>query len=270
MNISTLCDKLELQPHIKMRVLSFVDNFDFKRVDELQRNYYIFENMKEALAQTQSVLGEDEDGIKILSCMLRAALDTYRVYQEMGISEEIYFATMRCFPRFIEETYRMTGAICFDRYWWTTRQVGCHLFRIGALEYEIKHVDQSMFIGIHIPSDADFSPPAVEKSLQDARTFFGKYYPSLADAEYQCHSWLLGSQLKAMLGKDSNIVAFQNRFEIIDEGEASTEFLQWLFHTTSNDYSTLPETTSLQRNVKKHLLAGGVMRNAYGRLSEIR
>ena len=27
-----------------------------------------------------------------------------------------------------------------------------------------------------------------------------------------------------------------------------------------------PELTSLQRNMKKHLLSGGVIRNAYGRL----
>ena len=30
--------------------------------------------------------------------------------------------------------------------------------------------------------------------------------------------------------------------------------------------SALPENTSLQKNVKNHLLSGGVIRNAYGRL----
>lgn len=38
---------------------------------------------------------------------------------------------------FLEEAYERTGRYVFDRYWWTGRQAGCHLFRIGELEYEI-------------------------------------------------------------------------------------------------------------------------------------
>lgn len=270
MNIVALCDKIELQPYVKKRVLSFIEDFDFRTVDELQKDYLIYKNMNEALARTRIILAKDADGIKILSCMLKASLDAYGIYQEKEIPDDIYFATMRCFTRFIDETYKMTGKLCFDRYWWTTRQVGCHLFRIGELEYEIKNTDKDVVIGIHIPSDADFSPLAVEKSLQDAYKFFMKYYPSLSDAEYRCRSWLLDSQLKSMLGRNSNILDFQNRFEILDEGEAETEFIEWLYNTKSTDYSTLPENTSLQINVKKHLLAGGVIRSAYGRIKEKR
>lgn len=268
MDISTLCDKIELQPYIKKRVLSFVEEFDFRIVDELQKGYFIYNNMKETRTQIQALLDKDTDGIKILSCMLRAALVAYEVYQEKGISDDTFFATMRCFTRFIDETYIMVGEFCFDRYWWTSRQVGCHLFRIGELEYEMKQMDKEVFIDIHIPSDAEFLPAAVEKSLQDAHAFFEKYYPSLREAEYRCHSWLLDSQLKSMLSKNSNIVAFQNRFEIFDKGEVDTEFIEWLFQTKSTDYNALPENTSLQMKVKKHLLAGGVIRTAYGRMKD--
>lgn len=268
MDIMTLCDKIDLQFQIRNRVILFIENFDFGTVDKQQKGYFIYENMNEALARTQAILGEDTDGIKILSCMLKAAVDAYEVYQEKKISDEIYFATMRCFSRFIDETYKMTGKFYFDRYWWTTRQTGCHLFRIGELEYEMKHLDKGVVIGIHIPSDADFSPLSVEKSLHNAYKFFAKHYPSLIDVEYRCHSWLLDGQLKSMLGHNSNIINFQNRFEIFDEGKADTEFIEWLYNTKSTNYSTLPENTSLQLNVKQHLLAGGVIRNAYGRIKE--
>ena len=210
------------------------------------------------LAELQTILGEDTDNIKILACMLKASADLYDIYIEMGISDEIYFATMRCYMRFIDETHKMTGRLYFDRYWWTTRQAGCHLFRIGELEYEMKHIDGSIVIGIHIPSDADFSPSAVDASIANARRFFAKYYSDLSNAEYRCHSWLLDHQLRGM--------HFQNLFEIIDEGEVGSDFLEWLYHTKSTDYAALPENTSLQKNVKKHLLSGGVIRNAYGRL----
>ena len=269
MNIATLCDKIELQPQIKQSVLSFVENQDFQKIDEVQKDYFVYDKMKEALNKTRELLGEDLDGIKILSCMLKASLDAYEVYKEKGISEEIFFATMKCFTRFIDETHRMTGELSFDRWWWTTRQVGCHLFRIGELEYEIKPVDDDVVISLHIPSDAEFSPSAVDKSLDEAHKFFAKYYPTLFDAKYICHSWLLDKQLQSMLKSDSNIVSFQNRFELVDEGEADTEFIEWLYNTKSTDYSTLPENSYLQINVKKHLLSGGVIRNAYGIMKEI-
>ena len=69
-----------------------------------------------------------------------------------------------------------------------------------------------------------------------------------------------------MLRKDSNIINFQNRFEIFDEGETGTDFIEWLYNTKTSDYNTLPEDTSLQIKMKQHLLAGGVIRNAYGRI----
>ena len=268
MNLSTLCDQIALHPEMKARVLSFAKDFDFAVVDAYQEGYWDYGNMSEALAQTKAVLGADTDGVKILACMLKAAADTHDVYREKGISDEIYFDTMRCFSRFVQETLEMKGALCFDRAYWTPRQVGCHLFRIGALEYEIKPRESDRVISIHIPSDADFSPSAVGRSLADAKRFFAVYDPTLSDAEYQCHSWLLDEQLKTMLRADSKIVQFQNRFEIYDAGEAGSAFLRWVYCTDSSDYAALPEDTSLQINMKKHLLAGGVIRNSHGRIKE--
>ena len=266
MEIHTLCDKIQLQPKIKSRVLEFANDFDFNSVDKQLFAFQIYEKMSEALAELQTILGADEDNIKILACMLKASADVYEVYKGKGISDEIYFATTKCYTRFIDETYRMTGKLYFDRYWWTTRQAGCHLFRIGELEYEMKHIDGDIVIGIHIPSDVDFSPSAIDVSLARARQFFATNYPELSNAEYRCHSWLLDSQLKGMLNESSNILNFQNRFEIFDEGEVGTDFIEWLYNTKTTDYAILPEDTSLQRNMKKHLLSGGVIRNAYGRL----
>ena len=266
MNITNLCDIINLQPEIKFRVLEFVNDFDFNSVDKQLIAFQIYEKMSEALTELQTILGEDTDNIKILACMLKASVDVYDIYREKGISDEIYFATMKCYTRFIDETYQMTGKLYFDRYWWTTRQAGCHLFRIGELEYEMKHIEENIVIGIHIPSDVDFSPSAIDNSLASAKHFFATYYPELSNAEYRCHSWLLDRQLKEMLNDNSNILSFQNRFEIFDKGEIGTEFIDWLYNTRTTDFDNLPENTSLQRNMKKHILSGGVIRNAYGRL----
>lgn len=266
MNITKLCDCIELQPEIKSCVLAFAEHFDFGTVDRQLKDFLVYEKMKAAQIELRSVLGDDEDNVGILACMLKASSDVYDIYKAKNIDDEIYFDTMKCYTRFIDETYKMTGKLYFDRYWWTVRQAGCHLFRIGELEYEMKHLDDKIIIGIHIPSDIDFSSSAVDSSIENAKTFFQEHYPELASTEYRCHSWLLDGQLKTMLNENSNIVNFQNRFEIFDEGEVGTDFIEWLYNTKSTDYSALSETTSLQRNIKKHLLSGGVIRNAYGRL----
>lgn len=266
MTLLELCDKINLQTEIRTRVVNFADSFDFSKVNKQLKGFFVYEKMEEARVELQTILQNDEDNIKILTCMLKASLDAYSVYKLKGINDEIYFETMKCYTRFIDETYRMTGKLFFDRFWWTTRQAGCHLFRIGELEYEMKHLGNDIVISIHIPSDADFSPCAVQTSLERSRTFFAEYYPEVMYKEYRCHSWLLDSKLKEMLSENSNIVNFQNRFKIYDKGEESTEFIEWLYYTKSTDYHMLPENTSLQRSMKKYLLSGGTVRNAYGRL----
>lgn len=265
MTLNSLCDHINLQPEVKLAVLDFAANFDFREVEEQLREFCQYEKMKKARIQLQTLLEPDETHIKILACMLKASADAYQIYQEKGICDQIYFDTMKCYTRFLEESQRAMGTYYFDRQWWTTRQAGCHLFRIGELEYEMMPTGSEMAIALHIPSDADFAPEQVERSLNLAQSFFQQYYPTLTQAEYRCNSWLLDPQLKTMLNADSNILHFQTRFELIDRGEVNTEFIEWLFQTKSQDISTLPERTSLQRNVKRHLLAGGQIYTAFGR-----
>ena len=119
MNIATLCDKIELQPQIKQSVLSFVENQDFQKIDEVQKDYFIYDKMKEALNKTRELLGEDLDGIKILSCMLKASLNAYEVYKEKGISEEIFIATKKriSFLKDIIQNYQVQSTFVILGFW---------------------------------------------------------------------------------------------------------------------------------------------------------
>lgn len=73
----------------------------------------------------------------MLYCQLESARRVYEKYQVMGIGEKIFFDTMKCFPRFMDEYQAQNGSRYFDRSWWTYRQTSMRLFRIGALEYEM-------------------------------------------------------------------------------------------------------------------------------------
>lgn len=269
MELAVLCDRIGLQPQVKEPVLAFAAQFDFGRVKRQLDDFSDFDRRKMARLELQEHLGEDEDGFKLLACMLKASADAYRFYRTKRISDTIYFDTMGCYPRFVEETHQRTGRWSFARGWWTVRQAGCRLFRIGTLEYEIERGGEDGAIQIHIPSDGDLSPAAVDRSFEKARDFFVRYYPEMVGCPYCCRSWLLDGQLAEMLGDESHILAFQRRFELLDEGEVSSEVFQWVFcRQGPGDLASLPEKTSLQRNMKRHLLAGGVIRESCGQLRD--
>ena len=178
---------------------------------------------------------------------------------------------MGCFSRFVLEHFVSYGYYGFDRDFWTTRQAGALLFRIGELEYEILEGDDKN-ISLHIPSDADMKPEPLNRSLDLAKAFFQEYFPGKENSSIHCESWLLSPKLKSLLKEDSNIIRFQNAFNIEKEYPDSMDFLEWLFNIAGGQRDSvvlaeLPEKTSLQRSAKKLLLEGGCIGSAEGILA---
>ena len=217
-----------------------------------------------AAAGLHEALGADEGGYKILSAMLEAALLSRQEYARRGISEDVYFATMGCFPRFIREHKESFGFYGFDRWWWTGHQTSLMLFRLGALEYELCTDGGKKFVSIHIPSDADLSSDAVDASLLSAAAFVKKFFPEYAGGEFECKSWLLSPSLGELLPSDSNINRFRTRFEILEFNEEANDCMIWVFKNASLSKEELPENTTLQRNMKAFLLRGGKVGAARG------
>lgn len=214
------------------------------------------------------LLPDDGDHLKLLLCYLEAARRTFDLYRERRIPPGVYAATMGCFPRFLREDQALFGRLCFTRGWWAYRQTCMSLFRIGALEYEFCALEGKPALAIHIPSDADFSPEAVERSLEQAKSFFQEFYPDYRSEKLTCNSWLLAPRLRPMLSPKSNILSFQSRFCILRENPDDQEYIELLFQVPRDTRARhLPERTSLQREVKTLLLRGGTVGSAYGTLN---
>ena len=60
-----------------------------------------------AREKLKRLFGEDEKQIKMLTCMLVCAAKQYTWYKKTGISDDIFYATMRCFTRFVKECKRV-------------------------------------------------------------------------------------------------------------------------------------------------------------------
>ena len=214
----------------------------------------------------------EADGAGDLIGQLMQAVQNRKNGPWKGIPEEVWLATMGCYPRFVAEYRRRYGKDGFGTAEWAVRQRDARLFRLGDLEYEMRVTEGEKQIALHIPFDARLEPEPLNASLAKARAFFREYYPEYADAPMVCHSWLLAPSLKEMLPETSRIRRFQDAFELTgrdDEDDAALDWVFWIPEEKRKDLDpeTLPEGTSLQRAMKKRLMAGQKIGTASGRLA---
>ncbi len=225
------------------------------------RNPKEFEKTAKELRDT---LNNDVNGYKILNTLLEIACDTYETYKIKGISENVFIQTQKCFLRFALEHKESFGVFGFDRFYWVGRQLSLLLFRIGELEYEMVTLDGKKAISLHIPSDAVLTDENVDNSLNEAREFIKTYYPEYNDAIYYCSSWLLSPALKNLLNEDSKILKFASRFKVTKHEEEPEDYKIWVYGKLNIEPKDFAEKTSLQRNIKKHVLAGGKIGESFG------
>lgn len=250
---------IDLQEEVASLVISAFNGLNIKEYDEYIQQLLNIQSAPEARNELIKVLEPDPNNIKMLTCMLYGLSYTYEKYQQLGISDEIYASTMKCFTRFIQERWNGYHEWSFDRDWWSYRQIAMTIFRLGELEYEMKNKNNEKYISLHIPSDANLLIDKVCESLFFAQQFFKQYFSEYSNVEYRCHSWLLSPALKKLLPPTSNILKFQSLFTIINEDYSSSGYIEWVYKRKYQDYRELPENTTLQRNLKQFLISGNLV-----------
>lgn len=222
------------------------------------------EHWCEGLEQLKEALKDDPGGMKRLCCMLRCALKAKEDYDRLGISEEIYVATMGAFSRFVREHRESYGCYGFDRGSWTPRQVSCKLFRIGQLEYELTTLDGDAAVSLHIPTDVDLRPEVLRPSVKEGLSELYRLFPEYRGKRVYCHSWLLSPLLKEFLPENANILRFQELFDITADTVPGKDVLLWVFRNPKLPREAYPEITSLQRKLKRFFLNDGVFLEGRG------
>ena len=224
------------------------------------------EGAEEGVKALRKALAPDEDGMKMLACMLRCALHSHELYEKEGIPDDIFFSTMGFLSRFVNAHAKTHTAPAFTWDWWFYRQLSLKEFRIGAFEYEMTQREGVPALSLHIPAGADISPQSADDSLRQARAFFSEHFPDYKDADVYCDSWMLSPALGGLLPPASRILAFRDRFEILHWDEESPAALDWIFPRKDLPLQALAEDTSLQKKAKAFLLSGGKIDWALGRL----
>lgn len=201
----------------------------------------------------------------VLALFMQYAVEQKEKWDSQGIASSIFFDTMRDLTVWYHECIRQTGKPGLMEWEWLILSLKGRLYRLGRLQYLPRKLNKqlvagektyppgTMMLDVHIPADGKLDYSAVIDSLERARSFFrnGGY------AFFYCRSWLLSPGLKQILPKESNILRFQEQFQVYDEDFSFRQAEERVFGAILEDRSQYPEMTSLQQALKKLLLAGG-------------
>lgn len=223
---------------------------------EVREKYLCRRTAEEGFEQLKGLMGEDPGNMKLLYAVLEMAGETWEKYRQKGIPPEIFAETMKLVPRFLRTHYRQNGEWQFNLGWWFWRELAMEEYRLGCLEYELVEEEGRCFISLHIPSDADLSAQSIDESFARCRAFLHTYYPAWENLPWECDSWMMSPALERLLPENSRILAFNRRFQVLAENKESLGVLDWVFPGHREISQSLPENTSLQRNMKKWLLSG--------------
>lgn len=138
---------------------------------------------------------------------------------------------------------------------WASYFIRGRIVEIGRLQYEYFNMDgNDCTFKIHIPKGSKLDIVSVKESIRVSKSVLEQIY-RIQKIKYICDSWLLSNQIYAIVDKNSNISKFHDLFDVVDGENCIFDILNFVYETNiCEDYVLLPESTSLQRSIKKQLL----------------
>lgn len=122
-------------------------------------------------------------------------------------------------------------------------------------------------VNLHIPRGCDLSTEAVKESLKEGMKIARSIYPELDLRGAVCYSWLLDPLLEKLLGKESKIAKFIGLFSTFPLRSNGTSVIARVFPGCAGGRVPLekyPEDSTLQRNLKRHMMNGGYLYDTGG------
>lgn len=214
-----------------------------------------------------------------------AALEHVRAYhRERGIPADVSRRTLADLGRHMAVHRRARGGPGLLATGWHSLHFRGELYQLGRLQFERAVLDERMgaaaaaaghpagpgdpCLSLHITDfRGPLTPEACDRSISLAREFFARHFPEERYETAVCHSWLLDPQLRNHLPEDSNIVRFQRRFRLTDDGAAEPadgDPVAFVFGDRDLPVAELPRRTRVERAVGDHLRAGGHWYGGHG------
>lgn len=216
--------------------------------------------------------------------------------QEKGVPQDVIDATCNMFENQIQDHIDLYGHYGISHYvTWMLEFINNNILRIGRFNIEITTFGNNCvyvegdklsvasacdstpippgsriiakpgdtIISVHIPSGDKLDFDKNTEDLRRAGEIVSKCY-----GEYKlfyCNSWLLDPMIKKVIGKETNMTRFADRFTRYPTESTGSSVFHYLYLTSDTEnIDALPENTSMQREIKKHLQSGGKILNFQG------
>ncbi|MBE7030328.1 MAG: hypothetical protein E7409_02740 [Ruminococcaceae bacterium] len=115
-------------------------------------------------------------------------------------------------------------------------------------------------ISVHIPSHAPLTKEMCDESYAKAWEVFATCYPEYDFKAFYCFSWMMDKRLRQIMGKDTNITLFADKYTIFPTKDSGEDIYSFLYHLPEPVAAeNLPEHSSMQRAVKQYLMQGNVL-----------
>ena len=199
----------------------------------------------------------------VLSFYLQLACEVYEEYQKQNIPDEVFDDTFYDITLWTKECHRKHGFYGLEEAYWIGVSAHMKLFRLGRLQFEPVTLEEDMIgekvqfkkgaklLNTHIPAGERMGYEECLKSFKKAEEFFGDSYEG-----YICDSWLLSPTLKQFLPEGSNIVKFQEMFDVVKVHYRFPQSEQRIFDDIREDKENYPEDTTLRRKTKQFFIDG--------------
>jgi len=258
MTAAEMVSKLNLPP----QTLAAVNNIP------LPDNYLeLKESFFHVTTLFKTYAAKDTNGLSVLRLYLDWIVDSKAQYDTLGIPEIYFWDSMKDIAIWCDDYLTKYGVPGFKEWEWVGRSLRLEVIRIGRLQFEpifLKHTLElegkkyysgTPLLDVHIPAGEPLSVDAAIEAMHQAPIFFKTYFGRTFSLLH-CHSWLLSPDLKTLLPENSRIIQFQNLFTIYKTDNEERQAEERVFGFLSNDPNDYPESTSLQKAIKQHILDG--------------
>ena len=196
-------------------------------------------------------------------------------YEEKGISSDILYATLKDIVFYSAAWSEIKGKFILGEYGWITRHLSLNLFQLGRLQFGMGECEHDVpehgirkgdnVLEMHIPEGGPLDKSECLKSVELAKEFFAKYFPDYKYEHFTTDTWLLDTTINDLLKPESNIIKFQEMFDIV-ERKKSDEILRYVFKWNSDRSNIKDEfcKSKFAELIKNRALSGGDFYEALG------
>ena len=190
--------------------------------------------------------------------------------ERKGFSEEVVINNLkdiRCKVSECQKRYDEFGVMSIEWYNLLFRE---NRYQLGRLQYEIEvhsggDINYKGYIlnngqlklKCHIPSLGPLTRDACMDSYRQAHAFYKKYFDD-GIIKITLGTWLFYPPYENVFAKGSNISHLREDYHIFRVRERKVFADDWrVFGKDAKEFDTLPDKTTLQRNMAKHIEMGG-------------